>query len=74
MYIKVWGRFDRTWRRYIASATQMDVYVRSFGSTYMYSVRPPDKVLLRKGFRDTNNLIIDIFLKQKRNLTNTVVS
>ena len=31
-------------------------------------------VLLRKGFRDTNNLIIDIFLEQKRNLKNTVVS
>jgi len=31
-------------------------------------------ILLRKGFRDTNNLIIDIFLKQKRNLKNTVVS
>jgi len=31
-------------------------------------------VLLRKGFRDTNNLIIDIFFKQKRNLKNTVVS
>jgi len=29
---------------------------------------PGVDVLLRKGFRDTNNLIIDIFLKQKRNL------
>jgi len=34
----------------------------------------PFLILLRKGFRDTNNLIIDIFLKQKRNLKNTVVS
>jgi len=31
-------------------------------------------ILLRKGFRDTNNLITDIFSKQWRNLNNTVVS
>ena len=31
-------------------------------------------ILLRKGFRDTNNLITDTFLKHWRNLKNTVVS
>jgi len=31
-------------------------------------------LLLRKGFRDSNNLTIDMFLKQKRKLKNTVVS
>ena len=32
------------------------------------------QILLRKGFRDTNNLITDTFLKHWRNLKNTVVS
>ena len=39
-----------------------------------YLTQHTKQLLLRKGFRDTNNLIIDIFLKQKRNLKNTVVS
>jgi len=33
-----------------------------------------NQILLRKGFRDTNNLMTDIFLKQKRNLKNSGVS